>query len=178
MIKIIKGNILNATELVICNQVDNTDMNNTELAKQIKLKYPEVFKEYKWLLSNLGYHFGTCQLVLCNDGKTIANLFTKININQNNFMSTLKFLNNMVGKDWEFYFLKRSFEELLFMAKKHNLSIAIPYGIGCLDKYEFDIEWDVVYNIIQNVFNDYDVVIYKLEGDLRYETNKNYRKCF
>ena len=33
MIKTIKGNILNAKESIICNQVDNTDMDNTELAK-------------------------------------------------------------------------------------------------------------------------------------------------
>ena len=116
--------------------------------------------------------------MLCNNGKTVANIFTKIDISRNNIMSNLKFLDNSKGKDWEFYFLKRSFENLLFIAKKHNLSIAIPYGIGCLDKYEFDIEWDVVYNIIENVFSDYDVVIYKLEGDLRYKINKNYRNCF
>ena len=163
MIKTIKGNILNATELVICNQVDNGDMNNTELAKQIKLKYPEVFEEYKKLLDNLDYQLGTCQCVLCNDGKTIANLFNKVDISRNDIMGNIKFLNNMVGKDWELYFLKRSFEELLLMAKKHNLSIAIPYGIGCLDKYKFDIEWDVVYNIIENVFHEYDVSIYKLD---------------
>jgi len=178
MIKTIKGNILNAKESIICNQVDNTDMDNTELAKQIKQKYPEVFEEYRKLLDNFDYQLGTCQCVLCNNGKTVANIFTKIDISRNDIMSNLKFLNNMVGKDWEFYFLKRSFENLLFIAKKHNLSIAIPYGIGCLDKYEFDIEWDVVYNIIENVFSDYDVVIYKLEGDLRYKINKNYRNCF
>jgi len=33
MIKTIKGNILNAKESIIYNQVDNTDMDNTELAK-------------------------------------------------------------------------------------------------------------------------------------------------
>ena len=99
MIKTIKGNILNAKESIICNQVDNTDMDNTELAKQIKQKYPEVFEEYRKLLDNFDYQLGTCQCVLCNNGKTVANIFTKIDISRNDIMSNLKFLNNMVGKD-------------------------------------------------------------------------------
>jgi len=166
MIKTIKGNILNATELVICNQVDNTDMNNTDLAKQIKIKYPEVYKEYKWL-DVFTYRLGICQCVLCNDGKTIANFFTKIDFSENELLKFVNNISNIEGKDWEFYFLKRSFEELLLIAKKLNLSIAIPYGIGCSsdkinNKYYDCIEWEVVYNIIENVFTDYDITIYSL----------------
>ena len=32
---------------------------------------------------------------------------------------------------------------------------------GCSDKEE--LEWEVVYSIIENVFNEYDVSIYKLD---------------
>jgi len=156
-----QGNILNATEDIICNQVDNDIMENTELSKQIKLKYPEVFEGYKLLLNEFLFQLGHCQLILCNNGKTIANLFNKIDVNRDYMISNIKFLKNMIGKDWEFYFLKRSLENLLLLAKQWNLSIAIPYGIGCSDKEE--LEWEVVYSIIENVFNEYDVSIYKLD---------------
>jgi len=46
------------------------------------------------------------------------------------------------------------------IAKKNNLSIAIPYGIGC---GLAGGKWDIVYDIIEEVFNDYDVVIYRKE---------------
>jgi len=75
MIKIINGNILNATEDIICHQVNCKKVMGAGLAKQIRNKYPEVFEEYKWLLDGFGNQLGHCQLVLCHDGKTVANLF-------------------------------------------------------------------------------------------------------
>jgi hypothetical protein len=40
-----------------------------------------------------------------------------------------------------------------------NDSIALPYNLGCgLDGGD----WIVVYKIIEEVFNDYDVTIYEL----------------
>ena len=46
MINIVKGNILNATEDIICQQVNCKGVMGAGLAKQIKEKYPEVFESY------------------------------------------------------------------------------------------------------------------------------------
>ncbi|MCC9087258.1 MULTISPECIES: hypothetical protein [Bacillus] len=46
------------------------------LAKQIKSKYPNVYKEYKQLCTEQGDDLlSSVQLITTNDGKTIANLF-------------------------------------------------------------------------------------------------------
>lgn len=45
-------------------------------------------------------------------------------------------------------------------AQKNNLSIAIPYGIGSGIARG---DWNKVYKIIEEVFSDYDVTLYKLK---------------
>jgi hypothetical protein len=40
-----------------------------------------------------------------------------------------------------------------------NDSIALPYNLGC---GLASGDWNIVYKIIEEVFNDYDVTIYKL----------------
>lgn len=45
-------------------------------------------------------------------------------------------------------------------AQKNNLSIAMPYGIGCGIA---NGDWNKVYKIIEEVFSDYDVTLYKLK---------------
>ena len=45
-------------------------------------------------------------------------------------------------------------------AKDNNLSIAIPYGIGCGIA---NGDWNKVYKMIEDIFNDYDVILYKLK---------------
>ena len=47
-------------------------------------------------------------------------------------------------------------------AENNNLSIAIPYGIGCSIA---NGDWNKVYKIIEKVFEDYDVTLYKLGGE-------------
>lgn len=46
------------------------------------------------------------------------------------------------------------------VAKKHNKSVALPYGIGSV---RGGADWEVVYKMIERVFDDYEAVIYKLE---------------
>lgn len=55
--------------------------------------------------------------------------------------------------------MKKALIEIKEYAKSFNLSIAIPYGIGCGIASG---DWDKVFQIIEEVFNDYDVTLYKL----------------
>lgn len=62
--------------------------------------------------------------------------------------------------DTDYEAMKTALEEIKQYAKDFNLSIAIPYGIGCGIA---NGDWDKVYKIIEEVFYDYDVTLYKLE---------------
>lgn len=55
--------------------------------------------------------------------------------------------------------LRKSLTTLKEFAKSKELVVGLPYGIGC---GLANGNWDVVSNIIEEVFNDYYVVLYKL----------------
>lgn len=54
--------------------------------------------------------------------------------------------------------LKKSLISLKNKAKSEGLIVGLPYGIGC---GLANGDWNVVYNIIKEVFSDYYVVLYK-----------------
>lgn len=59
-----------------------------------------------------------------------------------------------------YYCLKECLETVKKDAKATNKSVAIPYGIGCGIA---NGDWEIVYKIIEEVFSDYDVTLYRLE---------------
>ena len=61
MIKIIEGNILNAEEDIICHQVNCRGKMGSGLAKQIRDKYPDVYKEYVDLINWAKEEYKTCR---------------------------------------------------------------------------------------------------------------------
>lgn len=75
-----------------------------------------------------------------------------------------KFIMNVFSQkenfDTDYEAMRKALTEIKEYAKKFKLSIAIPYGIGCGIA---NGDWNIVYKIIEEVFNDYDVTLYKLE---------------
>ena len=62
--------------------------------------------------------------------------------------------------DTDYKMMKEGLEEVKRYAKTFNLKIAIPYKIGCgIAKGD----WEKVYKIIEEVFSDYEVTLYRLE---------------
>lgn len=55
--------------------------------------------------------------------------------------------------------MKIALTDIKAKARERNMSIAIPYGIGCGIA---NGKWGRVYKIIEKVFSDYDVTLYKL----------------
>lgn len=146
MIKIVDGDILQAKENIIAHQTNCLGVMGSGLAKQIRAKYPNVFEQYrKFFINNKFTALGQCQIVKAEDDKYIANLFGQYNY----------------GRDKQYTDYK-ALEEALFSlkvsAKDHNKSVAIPFAIGC---GLAGGSWDIVYKIIENVFDDYDVTLYK-----------------
>lgn len=62
--------------------------------------------------------------------------------------------------DTDYEAMKIALEEIKQYAKDFKLSICMPYGIGCGIA---NGDWNIVYKIIEEVFSDYDVTLYRLE---------------
>ena len=149
MIKIIEGNILDATENIICHQTNCLGIMGGGLAFQIRLAYPRVYHIYKEFCRILGKRaLGTYQLIEVDSNKYIANIFGQYAL----------YGQREGGTNYEA--LKISLEELLKEAKDRKLSIAIPYEIGC---GLGGGDWKIVYPMIEEIFAEYGVTIYKFE---------------
>lgn len=152
-VKTVNGDLMDATENIIGHQVNCQMKMASGVAKLIREKYPEVYAEYTNIFINhtkeqlLGY----CQIV---DVSTYENQF--------------KFVANLFGQYYYGYdgkkytkeaALKSALIELKNFAKQNDLSVALPYKIGS-DRGGAD--WNEVYKIIEDVFIDYEVTLYKL----------------
>lgn len=151
MINIIEGNLLDATEDIIGHQVNCKGAMNSGVAKCIREKYPEVYKEYKNICKNEEFYnlIGGCQLVTCYDGKIIANLF-----GQKSYGYDKKQYTDLPA-------LIQALNYLKIEAKSKKLSVALPYNIGCC---RGGANWNEVYFMINKVFQDYNLTLYKLDN--------------
>lgn len=156
MINIIKGNILNATEDIICQQVNCKGVMGAGLAKQIKEKYPEVFEAYTEMYetykSKPKSMLGQAQMIKCNDDKFIANLFGQFNYGTKTIQTNYEALHDAFD---------RLLNAVTNIEKYKGKTIAIPYNIGCGFAGG---DWTIVYTIIEEIANyyNYDVTIYQL----------------
>lgn len=149
MIKIVEGNLLNATEDIIAHQVNSMGVMDSGLAKQIRAKYPNIYTEYLECISRHHKYavLGTCQIVKADENKFVANLFGQYNY----------------GKDkqyTDYLALEEALLTLKVNCKDGGLSVAIPYNLGC---GLAGGQWYIVYKIIEDIFKDYDVTIYKFQ---------------
>ncbi|UTL74784.1 Appr-1-p processing protein [Bacillus halotolerans] len=158
MIKIEKGNILDATEDIIVQQVNCKGVMGAGLAKAILNKYSNVKKEYQSFRKfnlNKGLTdkdlLGLVNYVRVSDGKVIANVFGQVNIKKNRFDKTVYTKTEA---------LTRGLTEVKELSKQLNKSVAIPYGMGC---GLAGGDWDIISELIDSIFSDYNVTIYKLD---------------
>lgn len=149
IIKIVDGDILQAKENIICHSCNCQGVMGGGIAKQVKEKYPEVYRQYKIFCdkTNSKDLLGSVQLIGCDDSKMIANLFGQEFYGRN-------------GRYTSYIALRKCFNSIYERAKHHNESIAIPFNIGCSLGGG---NWDIVYSMIEEVFQDYDVTLYRWE---------------
>lgn len=102
-----KGDILEATENIICHQVNVQGCMGGGLAKQIASRYPKVEKEYQFYCENYKNNYedikGDCLIMPIDDNKYIANCFTQ----EPNFATDYNAINEC-------------FNDLLSFAKEFN----------------------------------------------------------
>ena len=137
------GDILKATENIICQQVNVDGIMGGGLAYQIANKYPSVNEEYikycekfhnseEWLL-------GHCCIVPINKNQYIANCFSQ----RKNF-------------DTDYKAIRDIFARLCSVCERANKTIAIPfhYGSGIANG-----NWEEIITIIKNLSDKYDVSV-------------------
>ena len=164
MLKIIEGNLFDSSARIIAHQVNCQGVMGSGVAKQIKDKYPGVFKEYTTLCHDvessedlLGkshlIHSDGSQIELGEDyeGTYVANLFGQ----------------DKYGYDGKQYTdveaLGKAFVDLYRQATTLGVdTIAMPYKIGCC---RGGADWSRVYMILESIFKKIDVELWKLGGD-------------
>ncbi|PPB12881.1 macro domain-containing protein [Brevibacillus laterosporus] len=147
-ITIINGDLLDATENIIGHQVNCKGVMGAGVAKLIKQQYTDAFESYiRTCRLPIDEILGSCQIVRVGQDKFIANLF-----GQKDFGRSAK-------QYTDYEALKTALQSLKEQAKANQLSVALPFNIGC---GLANGDWKVVEEIINEVFSDYHVSLYKI----------------
>lgn len=148
MIKIIEGDILQATEDIVGHQVNCQGVMGAGLAKQIKSRYPNVYKEYSLYCDAFKHDrqqlLGQCYIIETGD-KYIANLFGQLRYGKSE-------------RQTNYVALELALKKLKEIAYEHSKSVALPVNLGC---GLAGGSWSIVYKMIEDVFDDYNVTLYK-----------------
>lgn len=149
MARIVKGNLLNAIEDIIGHQVNCQGVMGSGVAKGIKDKWRAAYNGYcNYCHDKNPYELLGDSLIIDVGSKYVAHLFGQLNYGR------------VKERYTDYDALRNALHSLKEVAKRSDLSIALPYGIGC---GLANGEWSTVYQIIDDVFSDYEVALYKLE---------------
>ena len=173
-INIVNGNIFDTHCNIICHQVNCQGIMGHGIAKQVKEKYKGVFNEYKRycdahadnreamlgeaLIIDIDYGAAVLDWLVDKERKYIANIFGQLTYG--------------TGLRTNYKALVLGLEVVASFAKEHNLSVAIPYKIGC---GLAGGDWNKVNILIEGVFagTGLEVLMYRYEQNESYE---NYEK--
>lgn len=152
MIKIIEGNIVDSQAKVVCQQVNCQGEMNSGVAKAIRDKYPHIYESYKEFCEKRNEE--NLPLMGMVHFNTIDNKQVYINM----------FAQDKHGYDGEQYTnydaLQQCFEKVKVVLK--DRSVAFPYKVGC---GLGGGDWNVVLKMIETVFADYNVELWKYNND-------------
>lgn len=137
MIHIVDGNVTKAKENIIAHQVNCKGVMGKGVAKDLNNTYPTIFEPYKNNCDRYGDTLlGKVQVLTLNN-KVIANMF-----GQDGYGTDKQYT--------ELDKLEACFFKLYKYAIEHNLSIAMPHGIGCGNG---GADWSSVYRLLEKYFN-------------------------
>ena len=166
----VNGNLLDSKCQVICHQVNCKGVMNSGVAKAIRIKWPEVYYEYKNkydiavdAAANDKYGSTTTADYLLGDIQ-IVSLYT--NCNETSFPKEVvnMFAQETYGYNGAVFTSYDAFVTCLYKIKANFASgatIGFPDHIGCC---RGGANWNVIKTMIEEVLGkDYEVYIYKLE---------------
>ena len=146
MVKIKDGDILEAEEDILIHQVNIDGIMGGGVARQLADQYPGLENYYSEYCKRKDYDYKKLREEVCfylaEDKKVIANIFSQ----DKNF-----------NTDYEA--LKMCLEKVRKNADINNLTMALPFKIGCGIA---NGDWETVSEIINKAFKDDSINIYKL----------------
>lgn len=146
MVKIKDGDILEAEEDILIHQVNIDGIMGDGVARQLADQYSGLENYYSEFCKRKNNDYknlrGEVCFYLTEDNKVIANIFSQ-------------------DKDFntDYEAMKMCLEKTRENADKNNLTVAIPFKIGCGIA---NGEWEIVMGIINQAFKNENITIYKL----------------
>jgi O-acetyl-ADP-ribose deacetylase (regulator of RNase III) len=156
MVHYVKGDLLDSDCDYICHQVNCRGRMASGIAKQIRERFPEVYKEYRWryeraleLNINPDKFLGSSDVLKLKDDKRhIVNMYSQ----------------RSYGYDGKRYTSYKAFEYILRKLKDEipiDCTIGFPKNIGC---GLGGGNWKVISGLIETILGEsYEVYIYELE---------------
>ena len=145
MVKYKKGDLFQADEDILAHGVNCSGAFGSGVAAGMAKNHRKARDEYFWKWENLGWELGDVQFVASNE-KWIANCATQY-----------KYMPRTV-RHADYPAIKAAMEVVKGFAQTNDLTIAIPkIGAGLAGG-----DWNVIKAILEEVFNDYDVMVYEL----------------
>ena len=149
MIHYINADLLDSDCNFICHQVNCMGKMGSGIAKQIRARWPEVYENYSRVVDF--DMFGKAQILYIEDAnipyQCVVNLFAQ---------QTYGYDDNRYTSYDAFWMCLND----LRLQIPEGSTIAFPYKIGC---GLGGANWEVIEKMIDVVFKDYGVFIYKLE---------------
>lgn len=149
-----QGNLLECEEKTIVHGCNAQGKMGAGVAKAIKEKYPNVFKEYEMLCNSYSQSgelpslLGRCQVIYCSDGKAVINAITQMNYGREKGMLYISYET-----------IKKVFSDINEWGKRgHVKEIAMPkIGAGLAGG-----DWNIIEKIIEEELTDVQPVVYYL----------------
>ena len=154
MIERINCDIFESGADIILHQVNCKGVMNSGIAKQVHMRYPNVYDAYRRLCSNsenANDLLGLVQIIATQElenPKYIANLFA-----QADYGRKKKCYTNYLA-------LKKCLQRVHDAQRIKSARIAIPYHMGCC---RGGGNWSIVSEMIEQIFKDRNVVICKYD---------------
>ena len=152
VIKIVRGDLMLATEDILGHQVNCQAVMNSGVAKSIREQFPEAYDAYMdfalpYKRMNIQSDLlGEAHFVVL-ENKTIANLFGQLNYGYDGAKYTSESA------------LFTCFKQLRRFAEERNKSVALPYMIG---GYRGGGDWKLIEDHLLTAFDGYEVTLYKM----------------
>lgn len=145
MIKYIKNDLFKSDATLLAHGCNCKGGFGSGVAAGMAKNYPESKNQYLSKHNTEGWKLGDVQFVL-SDNKIIANCAT-----QNNFLPRGK-------RHVDYNAVKVCMTKVKDFARLHGLTIGIPkIGAGLAGG-----DWELIEDILEDVFEDYDVTVYVL----------------
>ncbi|MFQ3543506.1 macro domain-containing protein [Halobacillus rhizosphaerae] len=153
MIKIVYGDLLKAKENIIAHQVNCQGKMGSGVALQIKNNYPDAYTSYRDAVEEVTLNNG--------DTKNLLGRVLGVNVGHKKWVANM-FGQNNYGYDGGIYTCTESlfkcFKTVSQMARKHELTVAMPYMVGC---YRGGADWKIVEELLLIAFEESELTLYK-----------------